>query len=146
MRNVQTHDFETMLRDAGLRVTAPRIATMKALALHPHADAESILTSVRTQLGTASKQAIYDVLRILAEHGLIRRVVTDGHGSIFELEHHDNHHHLVCNECGRVEDIPCQVDVVPCITPSDQYGVTVQTAEVVYRGLCSTCTAKNQSH
>lgn len=142
---VENENFDKMLRSAGLRVTAPRLATMTALASNPHTDADSILTSVRAQLGTASKQAVYDVLHTLSRHHIVRRVITDGHGSIYELEHHDNHHHLVCNECGRIEDVPCQTGHAPCMEPPEESGVTVHIAEVVYRGLCSSCTAKVRS-
>src|SRR5699024_11300250 len=55
-------DHTAALRGAGLRVTAPRLATLAVVEAHPHSDAESIARSVRESLGTVSRQAGYDVL------------------------------------------------------------------------------------
>ena len=30
---------------------------------------------------------------------------------------HDNHHHLICSECGAVQDVDCAVGPAPCLTP-----------------------------
>ncbi len=54
-----------LLRAAGLRVTAPRVAVLEVLAEHPHASAEVVVSEVRAELGSVSTQAIYDVLRVL---------------------------------------------------------------------------------
>ncbi|MCF2706955.1 transcriptional repressor [Arcanobacterium haemolyticum] len=112
---------------------------MNALLAHPHSDADALVAHVRAELGTVSRQAIYDVLKALTDAGIARRVLTDGHGSRYELDPHDNHHHLVCTACGRVEDIPCATGNAPCIHPPLSLGVKVHIAEVVYRGLCSHC-------
>ena len=55
-----------MLRGASLRVTGPRVAVLRAVHDHPHADTDSISAVVREDLDVvASLQAVYDVLRAL---------------------------------------------------------------------------------
>src|SRR5699024_12369517 len=66
------------LRAAGLRVTAPRLATLAAVAAHPHVDAETIAHDFRERLGTGSRQAVYDVLNALSDVELVRRVAVGG--------------------------------------------------------------------
>ena len=129
------------LRGANLRVTAPRLATLAAVEANPHADAETIARSVRESLGTVSRQAVYDVLNALSDAELLRRVSVGGRSMQYELHRHDNHHHLICRECNRLEDIPCAVGEAPCLTPHDSHGFDIEIADVVYRGVCSECRA-----
>jgi Fe2+ or Zn2+ uptake regulation protein len=127
------------LRAVGLRVTAPRLATLDWLAGHPHATAEQVADGVRRRLGTVSTQAIYDVLNACTQTGLLRRIEPAGHPARFETRTKDNHHHLVCRLCGRTEDVDCVVGAAPCLEPSDTAGFTVDEAEVVFWGLCPDC-------
>ena len=60
-----TPDFQQLLRSADLRVTRPRLAVLTVLHAHPHADTDTIIGAVRTELGEVSHQAVYDVLRAL---------------------------------------------------------------------------------
>ncbi|MGO3208962.1 MAG: Fur family transcriptional regulator [Brachybacterium sp.] len=129
------------LRGAGLRVTAPRLATLAAVEANPHADAETIARSVRESLGAVSRQAVYDVLNALSDADLLRRVSVGGRSMQYEMHRHDNHHHLVCRECGRLEDVPCAVGEAPCLTPHNSHGFDIEIADVVYRGVCSECRA-----
>ena len=94
---------EQLLRAAGLRVTRPRLAVLGALADHPHAGADVVLGVVRRELGGVSTQAVYDVLNVLAERGVARRIQPTGSVARYELRAGDNHHHLVCRDCGRVQ-------------------------------------------
>ena len=59
--------IERLLRDASLRVTAPRKAVLAAVYENPHADTETLLAATRSRLGSVSHQAVYDVLRALHE-------------------------------------------------------------------------------
>lgn len=131
------------LRGAGMRVTAPRVAALAVVTEHPHSDADAVAVQVRERLGTVSKQAVYDVLHALTDAGLVRRVRAGGRSALFERAT-DNHHHLVCRECGRLEDVPCAVGHAPCLTPSVDHGFELEVADVLYRGLCSSC--RSASH
>src|SRR5690242_14339708 len=103
------HDFDprARLRDAGLRVTAPRVAVLSTVAANPHSDADEIATEVRRQLGSVSTQAIYDVLGACVRVGLLRRIEPAGSPARYETRTADNHHHLVCRSCGTVADVDC---------------------------------------
>ena len=134
-----TPDPTAVLRDAGLRVTAARLATLRVLADTPHVAADAIAASVRDELGTVSTQAVYDVLRALTTAGLVRRIEPAGSAALYETRTGDNHHHLVCRTCGAIADVDCAVGEVPCLEPSQTQGYEVDEAEVVYWGTCSLC-------
>lgn len=130
----------TLLRDHGLRVTRPRVAVLTALADLPHSDADAVARAVRSELGAVSTQAVYDVLRALAEAGLVRRIEPAGSPARYELRVGDNHHHLVCRACGAIEDVDCAVGARPCLeTDLDDHGFVVDEAEVTYWGTCPDC-------
>lgn len=127
------------LRAVGLRVTAPRLATLDWLAVNPHATAEQVAEGVRKRLGSVSTQAIYDVLHACTQTGLLRRIEPAGHPARYETRANDNHHHLICRACGRTEDVDCVVGVAPCLDPSESAGFVVDEAEVMFWGYCPDC-------
>ena len=134
-------DFQRLLRSAGLRVTRPRVAVLGAVHSHPHADTESIIGAVRGDLPEVSHQAVYDSLHTLTAAGLVRRIQPTGSVARYESRVDDNHHHVVCRSCGAIADVDCAVGHAPCLTASDDSGFVVDEAEVIYWGLCPTCSA-----
>jgi Fur family ferric uptake transcriptional regulator len=132
-------DVEQSLRDAALRVTRPRVAVLTAVREIPHADTDTIVGAARADLGEVSTQAVYDVLRALTAAGLVRRIEPAGSVARYESRVNDNHHHLVCRSCGVIADVDCVVGAAPCLTPSDDHGFAIDEAEVIFWGLCPSC-------
>ena len=132
-------DLEQVLRQAGLRVTRPRLAVLAAVRGIPHADTDSVIGAVRQDLPDVSHQAVYDSLKALSEAGLVRRLQPPGSVARYEGRVGDNHHHLVCRSCGTIVDVDCAVGEVPCLTVADDHGFTVDEAEVIFWGLCPAC-------
>ncbi len=131
-----------MLRGAALRVTGPRVAVLRAVHDHPHAGTDSIIGAVREGLGAVvSLQAAYDVLRVLTDAGLVRRIQPAGSVARYEARVGDNHHHLVCRSCGAISDVDCAVGYTPCLTAADDAGYEIDEAEVIYWGYCPQCAA-----
>ena len=130
---------EGRLREKSLRVTAPRLAVLAAVHDHPHADTDALARAVRSRLGSVSHQTVYDVLRILTEVGLVRRIQPAGATARYEARVSDNHHHLVCRSCQTIVDIDCAIGQSPCLHAEDDHGFEVDEAEVVYWGTCPDC-------
>ena len=130
---------ESLLRDAGLRVTLGRVAILGALERLPHSDADTLHRAVESELASTSVQSIHNVLHDLAEAGLVRKIEPAGSSVRYELRIDDNHHHIVCTRCGTIGDVDCVHGEAPCLTPSNTNGFTVATAEVTFWGLCPTC-------
>ena len=134
-------DSQQRLRDAGLRVTAPRIAVLEALdESDGHVTAEQVRQSVLARLGSVSVQTVYDILSALTRVGLVRCLETPGHPARFETRVGDNHHHFICRTCGKTIDIDCATGEAPCLTPQAlPSGFLADEAEVTYWGICSIC-------
>jgi Fur family ferric uptake transcriptional regulator len=135
-----TVPYDERLRDRGLKVTASRLALLRAVdELGGHPDAAAIATHARGRLGSVSTQAVYDGLHALAGAGLLRRIEPAGSPVRYEARVGDNHHHLVCRTCGRTEDVDCAVGAAPCLEPSEDRGFVIDEAEVIFWGLCADC-------
>lgn len=128
-----------VLRRHGLQVTAQRLAVLRVVTEHPHSTANEVDEAVRAEIGTVSRQAVYDVLGVLTDKGLVRRIQPAGSPARYEDRVGDNHHHLICRICGQVVDVDCAVGETPCLTAAEDAGYEVDEAEVIYWGRCPTC-------
>lgn len=133
--------LERSLREAGLRVTQQRLAVLAAVHRLAHAETESVIQAVREETGEISHQAVYDVLKVLTDVGLVRKIQPSGTVARYESRVGDNHHHAVCRSCSKIVDVDCAVGEVPCLTASDSSGFLIEEAEVIYWGLCPACAA-----
>jgi Fur family ferric uptake transcriptional regulator len=129
------------LRAAGLRVTVQRVAVLDALATHPHASAETVYSRLRNDLRGLALPTVHGILNDLTGARIVRRVsLPDAASALYEVQDaFDNHHHLQCVECGRVEDVACAVGEAPCLHPSHDHGMRIIEASVTYRAICSDC-------
>jgi Fur family ferric uptake transcriptional regulator len=138
-------DPEATLRQHDLPVTAQRLAVLRAVSKHPHATADEITVGARALLGTISRQSVYNVLNILTDKGIIRRIQPADSAALYEDRIGDNHHHLVCRSCGKTEDVCCAVGEAPCLHAHDHRGFRIDEAEVIYWGTCPGCQQKSRS-
>jgi Fur family ferric uptake transcriptional regulator len=127
------------LRDAGLRVTSARLAILETVRSANHLGAEQIARAVRERIGHVSVQAVYEALGALTAAGLIRRIEPAGSPARYEARIGDNHHHIVCRECGVIADVDCAVGHSPCLAPANSAGFSIDEAEVTFWGLCARC-------
>src|ERR1017187_10489243 len=91
-----------LLRRHRVRVTAQRLAVLRAMSSRPHSTADDIYEVVRSEIGSISHQAVYDALGTLTGKGLLRRIQPAGSPARFEDRVGDNHHHLICRTCGQM--------------------------------------------
>ena len=138
---MSTEAPETLLRRHGMHVTAQRLAVLRTVSERPHSTADDIHGAVRAEIGSISRQAVYDTLAALTDRGLFRRIQPAGSSARYENRVGDNHHHLVCRTCGQMVDVDCAVGDTPCLTAADDSGYEIDEAEVVYWGRCPACAA-----
>jgi len=122
-----------LLRQRGYRVTGQRLAVLRAVSREPHVTADAVAKTVR---------AVYDVLGVLVDADLVRRIQPAGSPARFEARVSDNHHHVICRVCGRTTDVDCAVGSAPCLTAVDDMGYEIDEAEVIYWGRCPECQSR----
>ncbi|MGM7666288.1 Fur family transcriptional regulator [Microbacterium sp. A93] len=134
------------LRAAGLRVTVQRVAVLNALISRPHTSADSVYGALRDTFNGVALPTVHGILGDLTNAGIVRRVsLPDAASALYEVQHaDDNHHHLQCVRCGRVEDVACALGAAPCLHPSHDHGMRIIEASVTYRAICSDCERKSE--
>ena len=135
---VMPHPVE-ILREHGVNPTAQRTAVLVAVSTHPHSSADAIADIARHDLGSISRPSVYDALSLLVESGIVRRIQPIGSPALYETRVGDNHHHLICRECGTVVDVDCAVGFRPCLVAADDHGFEIDEADVAYWGRCPEC-------
>lgn len=99
---MQTQD----LKKAGLKATLPRIRILGILEHSDkrHMSAEDVFKALLDAGEEVGLATVYRVLTQFEAAGLVARHHFEGGHSVFELDHGDHHDHIVCNQCGRVEE------------------------------------------
>ena len=134
-----------LLRQHGVHATAQRLAVLRAVSRRPHGTADEIEEVVRAEIGTVSRQAVYDALGTLTDRGLIRRIQPARSPARYEDRVDDNHHHLVCRGCGLTVDVNCAVGSAPCLEASSDHSFQIDEAEIIFWGVCPTCQRAGQA-
>jgi Fe2+ or Zn2+ uptake regulation protein len=128
------------LRARGQRVTSQRLIIHRLLReADRHVTAEEVLRRASEQLPGMSLPTVYATLDLLAELGEARRVSVGG--PVLYDPRTEDHAHLRCRECGRVEDLEVPVDAAPALQAARAAGFTPATAELVVEGRCAACAA-----
>jgi Fur family ferric uptake transcriptional regulator len=94
------------LRNAGLKVTLPRLKILDILAegAEHHMSAEDIYKQLLVDNQDIGLATVYRVLTQFEAAGLVTRHHFEGGMAVFELNHGPHHDHIVCVDCGHVEE------------------------------------------
>jgi Fe2+ or Zn2+ uptake regulation protein len=127
------------LRSRGQRVTPQRLVIHRALLeLDRHVTAEELAAAVGERLPNVSTPTMYATLELFAELGIVRRISL-GSGADLWDPRTDEHDHMACRRCGRIEDVDAGVDVAGALRAARRRGFRAERAEVLVSGLCSRC-------
>ncbi len=92
------------LRNAGLKVTLPRVKILQMLeaSADRHLSAEDVYKALLESGEDVGLATVYRVLTQFESAGLVERHNFDGGHSVFELAKGDHHDHMVCMDSGKV--------------------------------------------
>ena len=132
-------EWQAELRRRGYRLTPQRQLVLEAVGELGHATPEEILTSVRRTASGVNVSTVYRTLELLEELGLVRHAHL-GHGaSTYSVTTDDDHVHLVCRDCGGVDEAPHSV-VGPVVSElAATRGFTVDVGHFAVFGRCRDC-------
>ena len=132
-------DLTELLRARGMRVTSQRLLIDRALRDHGgHLTAEQVHELVEPVLPGVTQQTVYSTLALLTELGVAQRVSAPGPSTRFEARV-DDHHHMVCERCGALEDLDARVPMAKALDASRAAGFAPTSAAVTVLGLCAAC-------
>jgi Fe2+ or Zn2+ uptake regulation protein len=135
-------DLADLLRDRGMRVTSQRLLIERAMRDHGgHLTADDVHELVEQSLPGVTQQTVYSTLALLTELGVARRVAAPGASARFEARV-DDHHHMVCQRCGAIEDVDARVALARAVGAARDAGFVPESAGVTVLGLCAACAAE----
>lgn len=94
------------LKSSGLKATLPRIKILEVFqhAQRRHMTAEDVFKALLTEGSDIGLATVYRVLMQFEQAGLLTRSNFESGKAVFELNEGQHHDHLVCLNCGRVEE------------------------------------------
>lgn len=131
-----------MLLQEGLKRGGARERVIELLSAQSCAlSAVEIEDALRAKGRPTGRASIYRVLELLVARGLVERVaVGDGQARFEPIDPSgEHHHHLVCDQCGRLVafDDPGLERAIDRL--SDRLGVRIESHDVLLRGACERC-------
>ena len=118
----------------------PSIAVLEYLfRSRTHPTAEEIFNHLHSKVQTLTRSSVNTALEILAQMGAIQIVHVDTRDARFDGDT-THHAHLICANCGNIEDIPLSNNISDMIAIPD--GCVVNDIQMMCLGLCAKC---NQS-
>lgn len=128
-----------LLRARGGRVTTCRRAILETfLGVGGHVTAEALTARVQATQPDVHESTVYRFLDELERLGVVDHVHL-GHGpAVYHLAS-DAHHHLVCDRCGAVEEVPDALFAELRTRLSDDYGFALEPRHFAVTGRCKNC-------
>ena len=136
------------LRNAGLKVTLPRLKILEILEKQTeerHLSAEQvykILLAEHEEIGLAT---VYRVLTQFETAGLVTRHHFEGGNSIFEINSGQHHDHILCVKCGKVDEFTDSFIEARQKEIASQLGYDLTDHSLYLYGLCPKCKKSSKS-
>ncbi|HEV2109966.1 MAG TPA: ferric iron uptake transcriptional regulator [Gammaproteobacteria bacterium] len=129
------------LRNAGLKVTLPRVKILEILERsNPrHISAEDMYKALLESGEDIGLATVYRVLTQFEAAGLVNRHHFEGGHSVFELNQGAHHDHILCVKCGRVDEfVDSEIEArQKKIASAKGYEMTDHSLYIY--GICASC-------
>ncbi len=137
MTKVQ-HDCTVELRNASLQVTPARVAAMQLFeSQDTPLDSQYLIDRLHNEIGV-DRVTVFRIINAFVEKGLIRKLEFGEGKARYELNR-EEHHHLICEKCGKIEDISdCNIGELEKDIQRKK-GFLVKQHALEFFGLCKNC-------
>lgn len=132
-------DEQQELRDAGLKVTLPRVKILQLLEASSdrHMSAEDVYRALLAAGEDVGLATVYRVLTQFEQVGLVIRHNFEGGHSVFELDSEEHHDHFVCTRCGHIEEFVDEVIEQRQQEVAKRMGFTITDHRLTLYGTCN---------
>jgi Fur family peroxide stress response transcriptional regulator len=126
-----------LLQSHGIRITPQRLTIIQTMMKLDHPTAEEIHDELENVYINISIATVYNTIRSLKEIGLVREINCGEGCTRFEIID-DSHYHLICKQCGRIDDIHFETDIdFAAIASASGFDFKEENIEIY--GLCPQC-------
>ncbi len=137
MKNYTDAHYTELLREHSLKATPQRIAITDLLYAYGHISIDQLYEKMLEKFNSISLATIYKNIHLMLENSFVQEVKVPHAKSVFELTK-EAHSHLVCSECGTIEDISIDLTEISKRAESSST-FEIHSAAVVFDGICSNC-------
>ena len=132
--------LSTFLERRKMRKTPERFAILdKIYSSSAHVDVVTLRQAMLADGFQVSRATVYNTLDLLIEAGLVRRIILgDGVTRYERIVQANNHHHLICTQCGKVKEMKA-VEVVGELLSRKPRSFEPMYYTLYIYGLCSRC-------
>lgn len=141
MTNDEQRLNSQQLKDAGLKVTLPRMKVLHILESgeNQHYSAEMIYKTLINQGEEVGLATIYRVLTQFEAANIVKRHNFEGGHAVYEIAATDHHDHLVCAKCNKVEEFVDEVIEKQQEVVAERANFKILDHSLNIYGLCSDC-------
>ena len=142
---MQRPDFTVLLREKKFKATPGRVELLTTL--WEQAKPISVFALAKKLEKSMDEATVYRALEALASSGIIRRVDL-GHGHTHYEFEKSHHHHIVCMDCGVVEDITDDAveKQLTKMTGGSKRFKSIYSHNIEFFGSCNSCLSTNNSN
>jgi Fur family ferric uptake transcriptional regulator len=137
--------WDEELRSRGYRVTPQRQLVLEAVASLRHATPEEIAASVQRTAKGVNISTIYRTLDLLDTLGLVTHTHLNHGAPTYHLATEAGHVHLVCQDCGKVDQVSPETVSPLCAALDETQGFETNVTHLTVFGRCKDCRRKNQN-
>ena len=138
-------DYANILKENGLKVTFQRVTILEHIENNGHMSIDAIYEEVIKLHPSLSLATVYKNIILMVENSVLVEVPIAGKKSKYELAK-DDHIHLVCTECGDVEDKERDINadtIFSTITKKENFSLSKQ--QINLYGVCKKCQVQEAS-
>lgn len=130
-------NYTTLLKEYDLKVTPQRVAIVEELYSNGHMNIDDLYKKLLEKFPSISLATIYKNINAMIEKVFLNEVKIPNAKSVYELVK-DEHSHLVCSSCGKIEDVDLDIsNLVKEASSSKNY--TINQASIIFAGVCPDC-------
>lgn len=137
---MNSHDCKEELREVDLRATPARLAVMNWLEkTSKPVDASSIIDYLNSNGIKTDPATVFRMMNTLTQKGIIMPIQFYEGKTRYELSSKDDHHHLICDKCGKVEDVSDKI--IPTLEKEIRVkrNFKVLRHSLEFFGVCKSC-------
>jgi Fur family peroxide stress response transcriptional regulator len=126
------------MRQAGA-MTRQRQAIYDVLRTsHDHPTAADVIERLKARGHQLAYATVYNSLRYLTEEGLIRELKLESGPNRYDARLED-HQHIVCVSCGRVDEVFAEPPADWLSAIGEQTGYEIREGQHLFKGVCEAC-------
>ena len=134
------HNCKDELQEVSLKATPARITVMRFLeVIDRPVDVNAILAYLKQKNIDTDPATIFRMMNDFLQKGITKKVQLEKRKASYELTSKGDHHHLICENCGKIE--PVEDNFIPQVEEDIQkkHQFLVKRHSLEFFGLCSDC-------